>query len=161
LGRGTSIALAGIAMVACGPEAAADFVGDYDMTLGGWGCVIEHPEAASHLVSGYFGPRSIEENADGTLVLDLPMPPCPLTGSVDGERLHLDAEDCVIDYEASSQIEAYSVQYGDGFGVGEWHEGILEITTETRRRHTSIPDGLPDWWDEPGSCSARFSLEPG
>lgn len=154
------VALAGFAALSCGPERAAEFVGDYDDTIGNWSCSVDDPEASSFSIHGYYGLRSIEESDDGTLVLDLPMPPCPLTGSVDGQRLQLTAEDCVIDVEATHLVEAHSVAYEDGFGIGEWHDGVLEITMETRRRYTSIPNGLPDWWDDPGSCSALFVLQP-
>ncbi len=56
--------------------------------------------------------------------------------------------------------EAQTVRYTNGRGLGIWNGDTLEIETETDRQFTSVPAGLPDWWDAPGSCSGDFTLVP-
>ena len=154
------VVVAASAVLACGPEPAVEFVGDYEDVVGDWSCTIEHPEAPTFSVGGFYGERSIEEFDDDTLVVDLPMPPCPLAGRVDGAKLRLTAEDCVVDIAATELVEAHSVEYEDGSGIGEWVDGVLEIRTETRRRYLSIPNDLPEWWDDPGHCMGSYVLTP-
>lgn len=146
---------------ACGPESPPTYLGEYDVTNAQIVCRQDDPEAAvwyEHIY--YVDPIAIEMDAEGKLTLPLPMPPCGITGTVEDDDLHLLAEDCALQLPATRDIEAQTVRYTNGRGLGIWNGDNLEITTETDRQFTSVPAGLPDWWDAPGSCSGAFTLVP-
>jgi hypothetical protein len=147
------------ALTACGSE-ARHFIGDYDVTDASSLCLQDGRAAPGATARYGVGARSIDENSDGTVSLDLPMPPCPIRGVRRGSELSLTAESCVIEIEASSTFEAHTVEYYDGTGVALWEDEDVSVTTETRRRYTASSEDFPEWFETPWSCTARYTLQP-
>jgi hypothetical protein len=158
--RSRVIVLASLVMgLACGPETSPDFSGVYAVTKANGTCVIDHPEAPAFFVSYGAEDLVLEDDGTGTFPLALPLPPCPVVGSFESDEIRLTADDCVIGLE-TAETEDYAVEYTDGRGRGRWEDGVLVLRLEMGRRYLSIPYDLPDWWDDPGSCSASYELEP-
>jgi hypothetical protein len=147
-------------LTACAPERAPDFAGEYEAAVSRWTCRHDHPEGTPYHVRAYLDPIAIDEGRAETLSIALPMPPCTIRGTVVDTDLHLRAEDCVEHHAGTAYIEPMSIEYYDGEGVASWDDGQIELTIETGRRYTSVPDGFPEWWDDPGSCDAEYVLIP-
>lgn len=156
------ILLAGLATsFACGPETKPGFSGDYEVTAATTSCRHDHPDAPSFLASIAVDDLHIEEDEAGQFPLELPMPPCPLVGTIEADEIRLVGDDCVVEIEATQWADAHAIEYTAPWGTGRWEGHRLMIHTEVERRYLAIPnDLLPDWWDGPGSCSASYTLEP-
>jgi hypothetical protein len=159
--RSRVLLLASLAIeLACGPETSLDFSGVYSVTRASGSWSIDHPDAPGFSII-YLGwdDLVIDEDGTGTFPLELPLPPCPLVGNIEGDQIRLTADDCVTGLEAG-ELEDHAVEYTEILGSGRWEDEGLMLRMEMGRRHLSIPNDLPDWWDDPGSCSARYDLEP-
>ncbi len=147
-------------LAACGPDTRRPVAGDYEVTKAGWGCGWDNPEAPAHGVVAFLDTLTLEQGGDGEVLLSLPMPPCPVTGWPAAGGFELVADDCVVEVAGDERVEAHSISYSDGYGDGAWHDGVLELRITTVRQFSHVLGDLPDWWDDPGSCSARYELLP-
>jgi hypothetical protein len=148
------------ASLACRPGLDLGFAGDYTAESAHASCSIDHPDALS-VITFFLGvDLSIDEDDDGTFSVALPMPPCPIKGTIEGEELRLIGNDCVTELVATASVDEHAIAYTESQGVARWEDDGLMLRMESGRRYLSIPNGLPDWWDDPASCSARYTLQP-
>lgn len=159
-GMGTrAFALASLMIgLACGPQASFDLSGVYSVTGADAACQIDHPEAPAFVSSLRADDIVLDEDGTGVFPLELPIPPCPMVGRIERDRILVSADDCIVELETSS-AEEYAAEYTDGHGSGRWEDEGLVLRIETARRYDRVLSGLPEW-DDPGRCWSSYTLEP-